>query len=129
MQVLEEILTTRFPIMRRPEMTEHDYLDQLYVLLHGICDPRMIHREFMIGSDRFDLVIGNPKIRLLAIEVKLATDDENVLKRLKGQITSYCQLVRDVIVLLVGRSMSPQKLGDLEHDFRDDPHVKILRTK
>ena len=36
MQVLEEILTTRFPIMPRPEMTERDYLDQLYVLLHGI---------------------------------------------------------------------------------------------
>ena len=46
-----------------------------------------------MGSDKFDLVLGNPKIRLLAIELKLATIMKDP-KRLKGQILSYRKLVR-----------------------------------
>jgi hypothetical protein len=127
--MLEEIFTSRFPIHRSADMDEKGYEDQLYILLHGVCDPKLIHRQFRIGADTFDLVLGNPKIRLLAIELKLATDDEGVLKRLKGQILSYRALVRDVMVLLVGPGISPRKLGDLEHEFRNDTHVRILHVK
>lgn len=127
--MLEEILSSRFPIEQSPEMSEKDYEDQLYFLLHGICDPKLIHRQYQIGTDRFDLVLGNPKISMLAIELKLASDDEAVLKRLKGQIQSYRQLVRDVIVLLVGPDISKRKLGDLEYAFQGDSHVRILHVK
>ena len=127
--MLEEVLTSRFPIQRAANYTEKDYEDQLYMLLHGLCDPKVIHRQFTIGNDTFDLVLGNPKIRLVAIELKIATDDEGVLKRLKGQILSYRKVVRDVIVLLVGAAISPRKLGDLESEFRNDSHVRILHLK
>lgn len=123
---LELLLTAAFPVEYRPERQEREYEDQLFWLLHGVCDPQLIHRQYTFGTSRIDLVLGTPNIRLLAIEVKLATDDENALNRLVGQVRKYRALVRDVLVVLVGPNISPNKLGSLRREFGNDAHVAVL---
>ncbi len=126
---LQKVLTTAFPIERSADFREVDYEKQLFALLHGVCDRQLIRRQFTIGSHRLDFVLGDPSYRLIAIEVKVATDDESELNRLRGQIDTYRKVVKDILVVLIGNGISAQKLGTLERDYSTDENVTILHLR
>ena len=126
---LKRVLKTAFPIERSVELKEADYERQLFALLHGMCDRQLIHRQFALGNHRLDFVLGDPSHRLLAIEIKVASDDESEIKRLRGQIETYKKIVKDVLVVLIGHGISAQKLGELNRDYDKDDNVTILHLR
>jgi hypothetical protein len=117
-------VTRGFPVKK--EDSEAGYEKQLSVFLSGLIDRAFIHTQYQIGNHVLDLAIGDPKRRMLAIEVKLASDNESDIKSWKGQVSSYREVVREVILVIVGQGISPQKLHDLVTYFRGNRGVRVV---
>jgi hypothetical protein len=125
---LTDLLERNFPPTWLPNGTEKDYQDQLHIFLHPICAKQAIHREFRYGESTVDFALGDPKVRLLAVELKLATNDEDVLKKLSGQIHTYRAFAHDVLAVLVGSDITREKLARLQKTYQADSHVRIIRV-
>ncbi len=129
MDELVQRLEKSFPVRAKPNMSEEEYEEQLEVLLHGMYDPALIRRQYPIGDHVLDLAIGDPKRRLVAIEVKLASNEEKALKAWKGQVASYREVVREVLLVVIGEGISPQKLHDLQEHFETDDGVRVIHRR
>jgi hypothetical protein len=125
---LADLLERNFPPVRSQGYSEKDYQDQLHIYLHPICAKQAIHREFRYGDSTVDFALGDPKVRLLAVELKIATNEEDVLKKLSGQIRAYRDFAHDVLAVLVGPGISREKLGRFQASFQTDPHIRIIQV-